>query len=68
MNDLVFATAAELAEGIRRRRFGATDVVEAHLAHIARHNSTLNAVVTLDQEGARRRAREADAALARGEL
>jgi amidase len=68
MDELVFATASELADGIRRRRFGAVEVLDAHLVHIARHNPVLNAIVTLDEERARRRARDADAALARGEL
>src|SRR5438067_7981362 len=65
--DLTFATATELAAAIRERRVSSAEVVEAHLARIARHNPALNAVVTLDEEGARRRAREADEALARGE-
>jgi amidase len=43
-------------------------VLQAHLAQIARDNPALNAVITLDVEGAEQRAREADAALARGEI
>jgi len=39
-----------------------------YLGRIARHNRALNAVCTLDAEGARRAAREADAAAARGEF
>jgi len=68
MSALVFRTATELAEIIRQKTASATEVLEAHLQHIARHNSALNAIVTLDEEGARQRAREADAALARGEV
>ena len=68
MNDLVFTTAQELARNIRQRRASATEVLDAHLQQIARHNQALNAVVTLDEERARARAREADAALARGDL
>jgi amidase len=68
MQSLIFSTATELAAAIREGRVSSTDVLEAHLAQIARHNTTLNAVITLDEEGARRRAREADAALAHGEL
>src|SRR5213082_2120812 len=66
--DIEFTTAVALAAAIRRRQFSATEVLEAHLAQIARRNPALNAIVTLDEEGARRRAREADAALERGEL
>jgi amidase len=39
-----------------------------YLARIAKHNPALNAVCTLDEAGARARARERDAELARGEL
>jgi amidase len=65
--DLVFAPAAELARRIRRRAVSAAELLDALLAHIARHNPQLNAIVALDAEAARLRAREADAALARGE-
>lgn len=68
MNELVFTTASELALAIRARRISAVEVVDAHLAQIARHNAALNAIVTLNEEDARRRARAADAALAKGEL
>lgn len=67
MAQIVFRTASQLAQAIQRREFSAVEVLEAHLDHIARHNSTLNAIVTLDAESARQRANEADAALARGE-
>ena len=63
----VFAPAHVLVEAIRRREVSSVEVVEAYLAQIARHNPDLKAVVTLDEDGARIRAREADAALARGE-
>ena len=43
-------------------------MLKAHLAQIEKHNPVLNAVVTMDAEGARERAREADEALARGEV
>jgi Asp-tRNA(Asn)/Glu-tRNA(Gln) amidotransferase A subunit family amidase len=68
MNNLVFATMQELATGIRQRRVSATEVLEDHLAQIARHNPALHAIVTLDEERARRWAQDADAALARGDV
>ena len=63
-----FSSAVELAAAIRGRRASAAEVTELYLARLARHNPTVNAVCTLDEAGARRRAKEADQALARGEL
>src|SRR5262244_1674108 len=68
MSNLVFMTAQELATSICHRQVSATEVLEAHLAQIARYNPPLNAIVTLDEERARTRAKEADKALARGEV
>jgi amidase len=68
MSNVVFTTAQELATRIRQRQVSATEVLEAHLAQIARYNPPLNAIVTLDEERARTRAKEADTAMARGEV
>src|SRR5213079_3153554 len=57
-----------LARRIRQRRLTAAEALEAHLERIEKHNLTLNAVVSLDAEGARKAARKADAALGRGEV
>jgi amidase len=67
MESLVFSTATSLAAAIRTKEVSSREVVDAHLAQIERHNGALNAVVTLDADGARARAAEADAATARGE-
>jgi amidase len=67
MDDSPFASATELATWIRQSRASASELVDAYLARIARYNPSLNAVVTLDEERARKRAQEADAALARNE-
>jgi amidase len=66
--ELVFSSTTQLAAAIRAGHVSATEVLEAHLAQIDQHNPTLNAIVTLDAERARERAREADVALARGEV
>ncbi len=66
--DDTFSSATQLAADIRAGRISASDALEAHLAQIERHNPALNAVITLDAEGARRRARAADEALAHGEV
>ena len=67
MGDPIFASAHELAAAIQSREVSSAEVVDAHLAQIDRHNARLNAVVTLDEDGAREMAQEADAALGRGE-
>jgi len=68
MKDIVFSSTTQLAAVIRAGHVSATEVLEAHLAQIATHNPTLNAIVTMDAKQAYKRAREADEALARGEL
>lgn len=67
-NELVFLSASELAEKIKSHHVTSLEVVNAYLDHIEKHNHTLNAIVTLDKDAAIQRAKEADAALARGEL
>jgi len=59
-------TATETAQAIRRREVSCREVVLAQLERVRRHNPSLNAIVTLDEEGALRRADQADEALARG--
>ena len=68
MDDLVPSGAVVTASAIRAGRVSSREVVEALLDRIARHNPTLNAIVTLDAVGARARADLADAAQARGEV
>src|SRR5262249_58227886 len=63
-----FSSATEIAAAIRQRRASAHEVLETYLERIRKYNPMLNAICTLDETGARARAREADAALARGEL
>src|SRR5437870_12588643 len=65
MSDLVFLSAAELAESIRRKRVSPVEVVEAHLAQIDRLNPQLNAIVSLDREGALAASRRAELAVMR---
>ena len=51
---MIFASATDMAAAVRAGEVSAVEVVEAHLAHIHRHNPRLNAIVTLDEDGARR--------------
>lgn len=61
MSDIVFQTASQIASQIAQKKISAEDVLDAHLAHIAQHNPSVNAIVTLDEKSARQRAREIDA-------
>src|SRR2546430_8492794 len=68
MMDIVFSSTTQLAAAIRAGHVSATEVLEAHLAQIDKHNPALNAIITLDAEQAHERAGEADKALARGQV
>jgi Asp-tRNA(Asn)/Glu-tRNA(Gln) amidotransferase A subunit family amidase len=63
-----WAGAVQIAEAIRSRQVSAAEVLAEQLDRIARLDAELGSVVTLDAEGARGRAAEADKALARGEV
>ncbi len=66
MADLALRSAQELAAAIRRRELSSRGLLDHYLARVERLNPSLNAVVTLDVERARRDADAADAAIARG--
>jgi amidase len=68
MPEIPDLAATQILQLISTRQLSASEALEACLARLHEQNSRINAVVTLDEEGARRRAREADAARARGEL
>ena len=67
-SDLVFSSAHEAADAIRRGAVSSLALMECILDRIDRFNPALNAVVTLMREEALVCALEADEALARGEL
>src|SRR5687767_6224061 len=66
MDELCYLPAGELAARLRRGELSAVEVLEANLDRIATVNPTLNAVVSLDVDTARRAAADADRALAAG--
>jgi amidase len=66
-DDLCTRPATELAALVRGREVSARELLDAHLDRIDRLNPALNAIVTLDAEGARAAADAADAALAAGD-
>jgi amidase len=67
MSDIAFKPAIELAQLIKRREIGCLELLDHYLDRIQRYNPQLNAIIVLDEERARTRAREADQALAQGE-
>jgi amidase len=66
-NDLSRKTACELASLIATKAVSPVEVLDAHLKTIARVNPKLNAIVTLVADGARVSAKQAEAAVLRGE-
>ncbi len=66
-DELCHSTAVELARRLRLREVSAVELLDAHLARIEQVNPALNAIVTLVPDAARAAAREADAALGRGD-
>jgi amidase len=62
-----WASATDLLAALRRREISSRELLELYLDRNDRFGPQINAVVTLDADRARARAREADDALARGE-
>ena len=67
MSKIILGTIAEIAAGIRARRFSPVEVMDAHLERAAALQPKLNAFVHLDAVGARKQARTAEAAVLRGD-
>ena len=68
MDELVRTSATRLAAAIRAKRVSSEEVVAAHLRRIDEVNPGLNAVVQLVADRALAEARQADTALARGDV
>src|SRR5579859_5886516 len=60
-------TATSIADAVRGRQVAAAEILEWYLARINDGNKDLNAFIYLEAEGARARAREIDAMIARGQ-
>jgi amidase len=67
MNDIIYASATQIAQAIRDKQISAVEVVQAHLDRIEQVNGVLNAVVQLCTDRALSEAKAADEALARGD-
>ena len=68
MDELIYASATSLARAIREKQVSSFEVVEAFLYRIEAVNPQLNAVVQLNAGPALTQAKQADLALARGEI
>jgi aspartyl-tRNA(Asn)/glutamyl-tRNA(Gln) amidotransferase subunit A len=66
-DQLAFVPATELAAAIRARKLSPVDVVRAALDRIDRTQPILNAFITVAADNAMARAREAEAAIMRGD-
>jgi amidase len=67
-SEVIYLSACDLADRIRREEFSSVEVVTTYLKEIERVNPKLNAVVQLSRDSALKRARDADEALGRGEI
>jgi amidase len=63
-----FRSAKELAADIRRKKIGCLELLDLYLSRVDTYNPALNAIIATDVEGARKRARAADRALARKQV
>ncbi len=68
MTDIAYLPAHQLAGKLRSREIGCVELLEHHLRRVERFNPAVNAIIWTDVDRARRRAAEADRALARGEI
>src|SRR3984893_13065002 len=66
-NELAYMSVAELSGKILRKQLSPAEVIEAIISRIQQRNSSLNAFVHLDFEGAREQAKKAEKALMSGE-
>lgn len=64
----VFASATSMTRALRAKAISARELLDVHLDRVAATNGSINAIVALDEEGARKSAFAADEALARDEM
>ena len=67
MSELGTRSARDLVAMIRRKEISGRELLDYFLGAVAERNQALNAVVTLDEESARKSASAADEAVARGD-
>jgi amidase len=64
---LAYRSAAELAALLKAKKVGSEELLDLYLDRFEKYNSQVNAVIATDFASARRRAKAADIALAKGE-
>lgn len=68
MDNLYYWPATQIAKAILEKKFSAIEVLDIHLKRITEHNPKINAIILLDEEQAKKKAKAADEALAKGEI
>ncbi len=66
-DDFAWLPATEQLAALDAKEVSSAELVELYLSRISTHNPSLNAIVTVDADAARRAATEADAARSRGD-
>ena len=66
MTELHYQSATQLAGLIRRKKIGCVELLDHFLKRVEQYNPKLNAIIWMDQDKARKRARAADSALKKG--
>src|SRR5258708_35838898 len=66
MDQLHYKSATQLAGLIRRKKIGCLELLDHFLARVERYNPKLNAIIWIDEDRARKRAKAADSALKKG--
>jgi len=64
--NIALQSAKSLASALRRGKFSSRQLLDLYLARIEKYNPKLNAIIAMDVDAARKRARQADAALKKG--
>jgi amidase len=65
---LPFRSAKQLASLIRKKKIGCLELLDFYLKRVERYNPKINAVIFMNVDAARKRARQADRALTKGEI
>lgn len=68
MLELPFRSAKQLALLIRKKKIGCLELLDFYLRRIEFYNPKINAIIFMDIGAARKRAKQADGALAKGKI